>query len=82
MIGRVIVIREGASLVTREVTDALTTGDEQELEIAAPGVAFTTAAQVSLAHRSRLEVDTVEISYQWVGAGLAAFCTAPTIEVP
>lgn len=82
MIGRVIVIREGASLVTREVTDALTTGDEQELEIAAPGVAFTTAAQVSLAHRSRLEVDTVEITYQWVGAGLAAFCTAPTIEVP
>lgn len=81
MIGRRIVLREGGSLVIREVTGATTAGAEQELSIAAPGVAFTTAATVSLATRSRLDTDALELAYIFAAGGLAATCSAPVIEV-
>jgi hypothetical protein len=82
MVGRRIVLREGANVVIREVTGASTVGANQSLAIAAPGVAFTTAATVSLAVKSRLDADQIDIGYQFVAGGLAAFCSAPVIEVP
>jgi hypothetical protein len=82
MVGRRIVIREGASVVIREVTGAVSTGPNQSLSIAAPGVAFTTAATVSFAVRSRLDTDQMEIGYLFAGGGLAATCAAPVVEVP
>jgi hypothetical protein len=82
MVGRRIVIREGDSLVIREVTAAADDGDDQELAIAATGVDFTTAAVVSLAVKSRLDTDQVEIAYQFAAGGLAATCAMPVIGVP
>lgn len=80
MVGRRIVIREGGNVVIREVTGASGTGN-QVLSIAATGVAFTTAATVSLAVKSRLDTDQIDIGYQFAAGGLAAFCSAPVIEV-
>lgn len=82
MVGRRIVIREGTNFVVREVTAAADDGDNQELAIAATGVNFTTSAVVSMAVKSRLDADTIEIAYQFAGGGLAAFCAAPVVEVP
>ncbi len=82
MVGRRIVIREGASIVIREVTGASDAGANQSLTIAAPGVAFTTAAAVSLATRSRLDTDQIEIAYQFAAGGLSASVALPVIEVP
>lgn len=82
MAGQRIVLREGANVVIREVTGAVVAGPNQTLTIAAPGVAFTTEASVSLAFRSRLDADTIDLSYQFVAGGLASFCTVPTVEVP
>jgi hypothetical protein len=82
MADRVIVIREGASVVTRTVTGATSAGDDQELAIAATGVDFTTAAVVSLAVKSRLDSDQIDINYAFAAGGLAAMCGAPVIEVP
>lgn len=82
MIGRRIVIREGANLVTRQVTGATGPANAQVLAISASGVAFTTEAVVSLAVKSRLDTDQVEIAYQFAAGGLAATCAAPVIEVP
>lgn len=82
MIGRRIVLREGANVVVRAVTGASTVGPNQSLTIAAPGVAFTAAATVSFAIRSRLDADQIEIGYQFAAGGLAASCAAPVIEVP
>lgn len=82
MVGRRIVLREGSSAVIREVTGASTDGANQSLTIAAPGVAFTVAATVSLATRSRLDTDQIEIAYQFAAGGLAASCALPVIEVP
>lgn len=81
MVGRRIVIREGGNVVIREVTGASGTGN-QVLSIAATGVAFTTAATVSLAVKSRLDSDQIEIGYAFAAGGLAAACAAPVIEVP
>ena len=75
-------IREGANLVIREVTAAADDGDNQELAIAATGVDFTTAAVVSLAVKSRLDSDQIDIGYQFAAGGLAAACAVPVIEVP
>lgn len=82
MVGRRIVLREGPNVVIRAVTGASTVGPNQLLTIAAPGVAFTTAASVSLATRSRLDADQIEIAYQFAAGGLAASCAVPVIEVP
>lgn len=82
MVGRRIVLREGASVVIREVTGAADAGANQLLTIAAPGVAFTVAATVSLATRSRLDADQIEIAYQFAAGGLAASCAVPVVEVP
>lgn len=82
MIGRRITIREGANIVTREVTGASTVGPNQQLSIAAPGVAFTAAATVSLTVKSRLDADQIEIGYMFAAGGLASSCAAPVIEVP
>lgn len=82
MVGRRIVLREGANVVIREVTGAADAGANQALSIAAPGVAFTTAATVSLAVKSRLDADQIVVDYQFVAGGLAGFCSAPVIEVP
>lgn len=82
MVGRLIVLREGASIVAREVVSATSAGANQVLEIAAPGVAFSAAAIVSMAVRSRLDADTVELSYFWAASGLASLCSVPAVEVP
>lgn len=82
MVGCRIVLREGANVAIREVTGASTVGPNQSLAIAAPGVAFTTVATVSLAVKSRLDTDRIEIGYQFAAGGLAAFCSAPVVEVP
>lgn len=82
MIGRRIVLQENANLVIREVTGAISVGPNQSLSIAAPGVAFTTSAVVSLAVRSRLDVDQIDIGYQFAAGGLAAACSVPVVEVP
>lgn len=82
MVGRRIVIREGANVVIRQVTGASDAGANQLLAIAAPGVAFSTDATVSLAMRSRLDSDQIEIAYQFAAGGLAASCAVPTVEVP
>ncbi len=82
MVGRLIILREGASIVAREVTAASSAGPNQVLEIAAPGVAFTTAAVVSLAVKSRLDADVIDLAYQWASGGLSSFCTVPAVEVP
>jgi hypothetical protein len=82
MAGRRITIREGANIVTRQVLGASSSGGNQALTIAAPGVAFTTDAVVSLTVKSRLDTDQVEIAYQFAAGGLAATCIAPVIEVP
>jgi hypothetical protein len=82
MVGRVIVIREGATVVIRTVTGASSAGPNQLLTIASPGVALSAEATVSLAVRSRLDTDQIEIGYQFAAGGLAASCSAPVIEVP
>jgi hypothetical protein len=82
MIGRRITIREGANVVTRQVAGASTVGANQALSIDAPGVAFSTAAIVSLTVKSRLDTDQIELGYQFAAGGLAATCSAPVIEVP
>lgn len=82
MIGRRITIREGANVVTRQVAGASTVGDNQALSIDAPGVAFSTAAIVSLTVKSRLDADQIEIGYFFAAGSLAATCVAPVIEVP
>lgn len=82
MVGRRIVLREGANVVIRAVTGAADAGANQLLTIAAPGVAFTVAATVSLATRSRLDADQIEIAYQFAAGGLAASCAVPVVEVP
>lgn len=82
MVGKRITISEGANIVTREVTGASSVGANQSLAIAATGVAFTTAAVVSLTVKSRLDTDQIEIGYQFAGGGLAAFCSVPVVEVP
>lgn len=82
MVGRLIVLREGSSIVAREVISAGTTAGEQSLEIDPTGIDFTTAAVVSLAVRSRLDTDVLELSYFWAAGGLASLCNAPAIEVP
>lgn len=81
MIGRRIVIQEAGAVVIREVTAALTTGPTQSLEIAAPGVAFTTAAIVSLAVKCRLDNDECELDYFFAAGAMAATCSLPVIEV-
>ena len=82
MVNRRIVLREGSNVVIRQVTGAATPGVNQVLTIAAPGVAFTVGATVSLATRSRLDADQIEIGYQFAAGGLAASCAVPVIEVP
>ena len=81
MVGKRILLREGTNAVIREVMGAGSVGDNQSLSIIATGVAFTTAAVVSLVPKSRLDTDQVEIAYQFAGGGLAMFCSAPVIEV-
>lgn len=82
MVGRRVVLREGSNVVIREVTGVISVGPNQSLSIAAPGVAFTTAATISLAVKSRLDTDQVALGYQFAAGGLAAFCSAPVVEVP
>ena len=81
MAGRLIVISEGGLSVARAVSGASGT-TSQSLTIAAPGVAFTADATVSFAVKSRLDVDQVQIAYQFAAGGLAATCAAPVVEVP
>lgn len=82
MVGKFIMIKEGPLAVYKEIMAATTVGPNQELEITAPGVAFTTSASVSLMVRSRLDTDQIALDYQFVAGGLASFGTLPAVEVP
>jgi len=82
MVGKTVVLKEGTNVVCKEITAALTTAGIQELEITATGVAFSQNATVSFLTKSRLDNDSIEFMYQFVGGGLASTCVVPTVEVP
>ena len=82
MVGRRITLSEGNNSVTREVLGASSVGNDQLLTIAAPGVAFSVNAVVSLTTKSRLDSDQVALDYFFAAGGLASTCVLPTVEVP
>jgi len=81
MADKYIVIRENSNVVCKQVAAALTTGGVQDLEITATGVDFSTDAAVSFITKSRLDNDSVEVSYSFVAGGLASTCAVATVEV-
>lgn len=82
LIGRSIRIAGGGNIVYREIDDATDDVGGVLLTIASTGTAFGTDATISLMHRVRLDVDQVAMNYVFTTGGLAAFTSAPVVEVP
>lgn len=83
MVGKTIIISEGANSVVREITGAVdNSATSQSLEISATGFNGTVDAQISLLTRCRFDTDTFDLSYGFSQDGLIARSSMPTVEVP
>jgi len=82
MVGTVINFTEGASSVTRVVSDAVDNdANSQTLTIAVPNTAFTTSAKLSFMNKCRFDTDNFEIQYRFSKDGLMSQFQAAIIEV-
>lgn len=83
MVGRFILITEGANSAAREILGALDNSEtSQTIQIAATGFSATNAANVSFLTKCRFDTDAIEISYFFSKDGLMAQTSLSIIEVP
>lgn len=83
VIGKTLLISEGANSMVRVVTDATDNSEtSQTIEISSASFTGTTGAVISILTRCRLDSDLISIDYQFTPAGLASSISIPTIEAP